>query len=37
MKENYYSIPADRLGVDAKLPLRLRGDSGEVFYDLALR
>ena len=32
----YYHIPAERLGEGAKLPILKLGDSGEVFYELAL-
>lgn len=33
---NYYQISAQNLGKDAKIPLKILGDSGEVFYELAL-
>ena len=33
---NYYQIPASELGNGAKVPLCKLGDSGEVFYELAL-
>ncbi len=33
---NYYQIPASDLGRDAKIPLLKLGDSGEVFYEIAL-
>ena len=32
----YYKIPAEGLGKGAKIPLPVLGDSGEVFYELAL-
>ena len=31
-----FSIPAQELGRDAKIPVYALGDSGEVFYELAL-
>ena len=33
---NYYQIPASELGNGAKVPLCKLGDSGEVFYEIAL-
>lgn len=33
---NYYQIPPQELGKDAKIPLLCLADSGEVFYELAL-
>ena len=33
---NYYQIPASELGNGARVPLCKLGDSGEVFYELAL-
>lgn len=33
---SYYRLSADELGVGAKIPLLKLGDSGEVFYELAL-
>ena len=33
---SYYLIPPNELGKDAKIPLYVLGDSGEVFYELAL-
>ncbi|MDO4483087.1 MAG: glucosamine-6-phosphate isomerase [Clostridia bacterium] len=36
MDLNYFHIPACDLGKDAKVPLKVLGDSGEVFYELAL-
>lgn len=33
---NYYQIPPEELGKNSKIPLLLLGDSGEVFYELAL-
>ena len=36
MKNSYYQIPAEKLGEGAKLPMICLGDSGEVFYELAL-
>ena len=33
---NYYQISAQDLGKDAKIPLVKLGDSGEVFYEMAL-
>ena len=33
---NYYQISAEDLGKDAKIPLVKLGDSGEVFYEMAL-
>ena len=33
---NYYKISAEELGKNAKIPLLKLGDSGEVFYELAL-
>ncbi len=33
---NYYQISANDLGRDAKIPLLKLGDSGEVFYEIAL-
>ncbi len=34
---DYFSIPAQDLGRDAKIPVYPLGDSGEVFYELALQ
>ena len=36
MFESYFRIPAEELGRDAKIPLKKLGDSGEVFYEMAL-
>lgn len=36
MKQNYYAISKQELGENAKIPLKVLGDSGEVFYELAL-
>ena len=36
MIHDYYRIPADKLGEGAKIPLMVLGDSGEVFYEMAL-
>ena len=36
MNQSYYGIGADELGKNARIPLRVLGDSGEVFYELAL-
>jgi len=33
---NYYHISAEELGSDAKIPILKLGDSGEVFYEMAL-
>lgn len=33
---NYFQIPAQELGKNAKIPVYPLGDSGEVFYELAL-
>ncbi len=33
---DYFNIPARELGEGARIPLRVLGDSGEVFYELAL-
>lgn len=33
---SYYQISAGELGKDAKIPLQKLGDSGEVFYEIAL-
>ena len=35
--KNYYKISQDALGQDAKIPILKLGDSGEVFYEIALR
>ncbi len=32
----YYQISAEDLGKDAKIPVLKLGDSGEVFYEMAL-
>ena len=32
----YYQLSADELGMGAKIPLVKLGDSGEVFYEIAL-
>lgn len=34
--QNYYHIPPEALGENAKIPLKVLGDSGEVFYEMAL-
>lgn len=36
MNMSYFNIPASELGKDAKVPLLVMGDSGEVFYEMAL-
>ena len=36
MNMDYYQISAEELGQNAKVPLLKLGDSGEVFYELAL-
>ena len=36
MRRDYYRISAEALGKDARIPLKVLGDSGEVFYELAL-
>lgn len=36
MGTDYYRIPADELGRGARLPMKVLGSSGEVFYELAL-
>ena len=36
MSMEYFRIPADRLGEGAKVPLKKLGDSGEIFYEMAL-
>lgn len=36
MRQPYYEIPSEELGKNAKIPLHVLGDSGEVFYELAL-
>ena len=36
MATEYYHIPASELGKGAKLPIVKLGDSGEVFYELAM-
>lgn len=36
MNMNYYQISAEELGKNAKVPLLKLGDSGEVFYEIAL-
>ena len=36
MVHDYYHIPAEELGRGARVPLTVLGDSGEVFYELAL-
>ncbi|MBQ9197380.1 MAG: glucosamine-6-phosphate isomerase [Clostridia bacterium] len=33
---DYYRIPAGELGKNAKIPLKCLGDSGEIFYEMAL-
>lgn len=33
---DYYRLSADQLGQNARIPLKLLGDSGEVFYEMAL-
>ena len=33
---DYFKIPASELGKDSKIPVYPLGDSGEVFYELAL-
>lgn len=36
MKHDYYRISAEELGQGARVPLLKLGDSGEVFYQMAL-
>ena len=36
MFESYFRIPAEELGEGARIPLKKLGDSGEVFYEMAL-
>ncbi len=36
MAHSYYQITAQDLGKEAKIPLKVLGNSGEVFYELAL-
>ncbi len=36
MRQEYYAITKQDLGKNAKIPLKVLGDSGEVFYELAL-
>ena len=36
MAHEYYHISAQDLGKDAKVPLEVLGDSGEIFYEIAL-
>lgn len=36
MNTSYFQIPAGELGKGAKVPLKILGDSGEVFYEMAL-
>ncbi|MCQ2453456.1 MAG: glucosamine-6-phosphate isomerase [Clostridia bacterium] len=36
MNMSYYQIPAEELGKNARVPLMVLGDSGEVFYEMAL-
>lgn len=36
MGENYFQISEERLGEGAKIPILKLGDSGEVFYEIAL-
>ena len=36
MDMSYYQISAEELGKNAKVPLLKLGDSGEVFYELAM-
>ncbi len=36
MRKPYYGISEEDLGRNARLPLKVLGDSGEVFYELAL-
>ena len=36
MKHDYYRISAEELGRGARVPLLKLGDSGEVFYQMAL-
>ena len=33
---DYFKIPASELGKNAKIPVYPLGDSGEIFYELAL-
>ncbi len=33
---DYFNLPAEALGQGAKIPVQVLGDSGEVFYELAL-
>lgn len=37
MDMEYYRIPPEELGIGAKIPIVKLGDSGEVFYELALQ
>ena len=36
MDMSYYQISAEELGKNSKVPLLKLGDSGEVFYELAM-
>ncbi|MBR4360141.1 MAG: glucosamine-6-phosphate isomerase [Clostridia bacterium] len=36
MSHSYYAIPGNELEQSPKIPLRVLGDSGEVFYEMAL-
>lgn len=36
MEQDYYRIPAEELGRGARIPVLALGDSGEVFYELAV-
>lgn len=36
MKQKYYAISRQELGKDARIPMKVLGDSGEVFYEMAL-
>ena len=33
---NYFQIPADKLGDNAKIKIIKLGDAGEVFYEMAM-
>lgn len=37
MTHEYYQLPADELGQGSKVPILKLGDSGEVFYELAVQ
>lgn len=36
MTMDYFHLPMERLGEGARIPLKVLGDSGEVFYEMAL-